>query len=190
MFKRRNPQTFFERLRQFLWPREGWGRATKYLWQRTVRLSGTPHSIALGLAIGAFASANPILGTHIIWCAIIIYFVGGNFIAAVLGTWVGNPASFPFIWLATFNTGNFLLGRTADNRELPQLSVELLLDAPMGTLLPVIGPMMIGWLPIGLIMGLIVYYPSLWSIEAYQKQRQERIERKRSAAEENDAKQG
>ena len=50
--------------------------------------------------------------------------------------------------------------------------------------------MMIGWLPIGLIMGLIVYHPSLWSIEAYQKQRQERIERKRSAAEENDAKQG
>ena len=133
MFKRRNPQTFFERLRQFLWPREGWGRATKYLWQRTVRLSGTPHSIALGLAIGAFASANPILGTHIIWCAIIIYFVGGNFIAAVLGTWVGNPASFPFIWLATFNTGNFLLGRNADDRELPQLSVELLIDAPLGT---------------------------------------------------------
>ena len=108
----------------------------------------------------------------------------------MLGTWVGNPASFPFIWLTTFNTGNFLLGRTADDRELPQLSVELLIDAPLGVLLPVIGPMMIGWLPIGLIMGLIVYYPSLWSIEAYQKQRQERIERKRSAAEENDAKQG
>ena len=69
-----------------------------------------------------------------------------------------------------------------------QLSVELLIDAPMGTLLPVISPMMIGWLPIGLIMGLIVYYPSLWSIAAYQKQRNERIERKRGAAEENNAK--
>ena len=77
------------------------------------------------------------------------------------------------------NTGNFLLGRTADDGKLPQLSVELLIDAPLGVLLPVIGPMMIGWLPM-MIMGLIVYYPSLWSIEAYQKQRQERIERKRN----------
>lgn len=182
MFKRRIPQTTFQRLRQFFWPREGWWRATKYLWQRTIRLSGTPHSIALGLAIGAFASANPILGTHILWCALIIYFIGGNFIAAVLGTWVGNPASFPFIWLATFGTGNFLLGRNDEGRELPELSFSLIVEAPMGALLPVIGPMMIGWLPVGLILGIAVYYPSLWSIEAYQRQRSDRLERKRSAA--------
>ena len=182
MFKRRIPQTTFQRLRQFFWPREGWWRATKYLWQRTIRLSGTPHSIALGLAIGAFASANPVLGTHILWCGLSMYFVGGNFIAAVLGTWVGNPGSFPFIWLATFGTGNFLLGRNDEGRELPELSFSLIVEAPMGALLPVIGPMMIGWLPVGLILGIAVYYPSLWSIEAYQRQRIDRLERKRSAA--------
>ncbi|MCH1569399.1 MAG: DUF2062 domain-containing protein [Alphaproteobacteria bacterium] len=190
MFKRRNPQSIVTRIRQFVWPREGWGRATKYLWQRTVRLSGTPHSIALGLAIGAFASANPILGTHILWCAAIIYFIGGNFIAAVLGTWVGNPASFPFIWFATFGTGNFFLGRASEVRQLPELSFSLLLEAPMGTLIPVIGPMLIGWLPVGLIMGVAVYYPSFWSIEAYQKQRRARIDRKRGALAENNVKEG
>jgi uncharacterized protein (DUF2062 family) len=42
--------------------------------------------------------------------------------------------------------------------------------------------MMIGWLPVGLILGIAVYYPSLWSIEAYQRQRIDRLERKRSAA--------
>ncbi len=190
MFKRRNPQTRFQRLRQFLWPREGWVRATRYLWQRTIRLSGTPHSIALGLAIGAFVSANPVLGTHILWCAIIIYFIGGNFLAAVLGTWVGNPASFPFIWLATFGTGNFVLGRSIGDRELPELSFSLLLEAPMSTLIPLIGPMMIGWLPIGLIMGVVVYYPSFWSIDAYQKNRRMRLERKRGAVGQNDANKG
>lgn len=180
MFKRRNPQTTSQRIRQFLWPREGWLRATKYLWQRTIRLSGTPHSIALGLAIGAFASANPILGTHILWCALIIYFVGGNFIAAVLGTWVGNPASFPVIWLATFGTGNFLLGRNDGGRELPELSFSLIVDAPMSVLLPVIGPMMLGWVPVGLVLALAVYYPSYWSIEAYQRKRRVRLDKKRA----------
>ncbi|MDB2406037.1 DUF2062 domain-containing protein, partial [Alphaproteobacteria bacterium] len=69
-----------------------------------------------------------------------------------------------------------------EGRELPELSFSLIVEAPMGALLPVIGPMMIGWLPVGLILGIAVYYPSLWSIEAYQRQRIDRLERKRSAA--------
>lgn len=188
MFKRRVPQTVYEKARQFLWPREGWVRATRYMWQRTVRLNGTPHNIALGLAIGAFVSANPILGTHILWAAFIIYFIGGNFLAAVLGTWVGNPLSFPFIWLATFGIGSTVLGRRGDTPELPQLSFSLFLDAPFSSLAPVVGPMMIGWVPVGLVLGVAVYYPSYWSIEAYQKRRAARLQKKRAAAAGNGAK--
>jgi uncharacterized protein (DUF2062 family) len=55
----------------------------------------------------------------------------------------------------------------------------------MSALLPVIGPMMIGWVPVGLVMAVLVYYPSLWSIETYQKKRGERLKRKRSAASQN-----
>ncbi len=187
MFKRRIPQTFFEKLRQFLWPREGWIRATKYLWQRTVRLSGTPHNLALGLAIGGFVSANPILGTHIIWGAVIIYFIGGNFIASVAGTWVGNPVTFPFIWLSTYNIGSFMLGRNGEARELPELSFTLFVEAPFSSLAPVVVPMLFGWIPVGLVIGLLVYYPSYWSIDLYQKQRSARLQRKREAAGSNDA---
>ncbi|MBT7642429.1 MAG: DUF2062 domain-containing protein [Rhodobiaceae bacterium] len=182
MFRRRLPQTYWQKARQFLWPREGWIRATLYLWRRTIRLSGTPHSIALGLAIGAFVSANPILGTHILWAAFIIYFIGGNFLAAVLGTWMGNPLSFPFIWLATFNLGHLILGTSGDVQKLPKLSLGLLIDAPIGTLLPLIGPMLLGWIPVGLVLGALVYYPSYWSIETYQVRRRARLDRKRNAA--------
>ena len=38
MFRRRKPLNTSQRLRQFLWPREGWVRATLYLWQRTIGL--------------------------------------------------------------------------------------------------------------------------------------------------------
>lgn len=183
MFKRRIPLNTLQRLRQFLWPREGWLRATKYLWQRTVRLNGSPHSIALGLAIGAFVSANPLLGTHILWAAFIIYFIGGNLIAAALGTWVGNPVSFPFIWLSTYNIGHFLLGTSAGS-EVPKLSFSMLAEAPFGVLVP----MFIGWLPVGLVLGVVTYYPSLWTVQAYQKQRAARLARKRKAADAKNAK--
>lgn len=159
-------------------------RATKYIWQRTIRLNGSPHSIALGLAIGAFVSANPLLGTHILWGALIIYFIGGNFIAAVAGTWVGNPISFPFIWLATFNTGHFLLGTSGSAGAVPRLSFATLSEAPLGTLVP----MMVGWVPVGLVLGVAIYYPSLWTVQAYQKQRTARLARKAKAASEKNAK--
>lgn len=184
MFRRRKPLNTMQRLRQFLWPREGWLRATKYIWQRTIRLNGSPHSIALGLAIGAFVSANPLLGTHILWGALIIYFIGGNFIAAVAGTWVGNPLSFPFIWLATYNIGHFLLGTSGDTGAVPQLSFSILTQAPLGTLVP----MMLGWVPVGLVLGVVTYYPSLWTVQAYQKRRALRLARKAKAEAEKNAK--
>jgi uncharacterized protein (DUF2062 family) len=184
MFRRRKPLNTSQRLRQFLWPREGWVRATKYLWQRTIRLNGSAHSIALGLAIGAFVSANPLLGTHILWGALIIYFIGGNFIAAVAGTWVGNPISFPFIWLATYNTGHFLLGTSSVSGEVPKLAFSTLTEAPFETILP----MMVGWVPVGLVLGVATYYPSLWTVQAYQKQRAVRMARKAKADAEKSAK--
>lgn len=184
MFRRRKPLNTSQRLRQFLWPREGWVRATKYLWQRTICLNGSAHSIALGLAIGAFVSANPLLGTHILWGALIIYFIGGNFIAAVAGTWVGNPISFPFIWLATYNTGHFLLGTSSVSGEVPKLAFSTLTEAPFETILP----MMVGWVPVGLVLGVATYYPSLWTVQAYQKQRAVRMARKAKADAEKSAK--
>lgn len=172
MFKRRDPQTNLERLRQFFWPRAGWGRAILYLWQRTVRIKGAPHDIALGLAIGGFISATPFLGTHFILAGLLAYFLGGNLIASMAGTWVGNPLSFPFIWVATYSMGNLFLGTGADAQDIPQLSFALFLDAPLSTLRPVILPMMLGSIPVGLALGVATYYPSLWAIELYQKRRQ------------------
>ena len=136
------------------------------------------------MAIGAFVSANPLLGTHILWGALIIYFIGGNFIAAVAGTWVGNPISFPFIWLATYNIGHFLLGTSGASGEVPTLSFSTLTEAPLETILP----MMIGWVPVGLVLGFATYYPSLWAVQAYQTRRTARLARKAKAQAEKNAK--
>ena len=125
MFKRRKPQSTLEKWQQFIWPREGWTRALKYTWQRTIRLNGSAHSIALGLAAGAFVSASPFMGMHLLIAALIAWVFGGNIIASAVGTWAGNPISFPFIWLTTFNIGHLILGTEDKAGDLPELSLGL-----------------------------------------------------------------
>ena len=177
MFKRRNPQTTLEKWQQFIWPREGWTRALKYTWQRTIRLNGSAHSIALGLAAGAFVSASPFIGMHLLIAALIAWVFGGNIIASAVGTWAGNPLSFPFIWLTTFNIGHLMLGTEDKAGDLPELSFGLFIDAPMSALLPVILPMTVGGLVVGTVMAVATYYPSLWAVRFYQKRRRDKLQR-------------
>ena len=177
MFKRRKPQSILEKWQQFIWPREGWTRALRYTWQRTIRLNGSAHSIALGLAAGAFVSASPFMGMHLLIAALIAWLLGGNIIASAVGTWAGNPISFPLIWLATFNIGHLILGTKDKPGDLPELSLGLFIDAPIEALLPVILPMAIGGVVVGIVMAVATYYPSLWAVRFYQKRRRAKLDR-------------
>ena len=105
------------------------------------------------------------------------------------GTWVGNPLTFPFIWVATYTIGNLFLGTGADVSDVPQLSFALFLEAPLSTFRPVVLPMMLGSIPVGLMLGVATYYPSLWAIEIYQKRRQAILVKKAKARQDARAKQ-
>ncbi len=108
MFKRRKPLTLIQTAKQFFWPAMGWKRSLIYMKHRLLRVADTTHSIALGLAIGLGVSFTPLLGTHFIQAAVIAIILRGNVITAMMGTWVGNPWTFPFFWWAGFSFGSFL----------------------------------------------------------------------------------
>lgn len=110
MFKRRTPRTILKKLREVLWPSMGWRRALTYVRHRTLRLSDTSRKIAVGLAIGAAISFTPIVGTHFIQAAVMAYIVRANVTSALIGTLVGNPWTFPFMWWASISFGSLLLG--------------------------------------------------------------------------------
>ena len=169
MFKRRRPKYLFENLREWVWPRRGWLRAVKYIWHRLVRINDGEHPIALALAFGAAASASPYLGTHFITAALLAWVFGGNIIASTIGTWVGNPFTFPFIWMMTFNTGSLLTGSDAESKDVSSFSFSAILDAPYDALQPIIVPMTLGSLPIGLFLGVMTYFPTYWLIGVYKE---------------------
>ena len=118
MFRRRVQLHPIERLRELVWPRLGWKRAFQYGWRRVWRLGGTPHAVALGVSAGAFASFTPFIGFHFAIGFAIAWVLRGNLIASAFGTFVGNPLTFPIIWLATYDLGYWLLqGSEAPSEE-------------------------------------------------------------------------
>lgn len=143
MFKRRTPLTITQKTRELVWPSMGWRRTGKYLKHRTTRIADTPRNIALGLAIGAGVSFSPIMMTHFVQGAILAYILRANIPAAIIGTIVGNPWTFPFIWWASITLGGTLfslLGLPAaasipDNVTLAMLW-DMLLHDPLRLLMP------------------------------------------------------
>ncbi len=187
MFNRRDKQNLKLRARNFLWPRLGWRRSTQYMFHRIGRLPGTSYSVAAGFACGAAISFTPFVGFHFVLGGIIAWLIRANITAAVIGTAIGNPWTFPFIWTLIFNVG-IKIGAFGDSVDAKQLnfsqifssSLKAVMNLDMSYLFetawPVFWPMLIGGIPTFIIVWLGTYFPLKMLIIRYQ------INRKKSYA--------
>jgi uncharacterized protein len=174
MFQRRNKLTLGQRLRGFFWPHIGWRRAGIYLKHRLARLPGTPHSIAGGFAIGAAMCFTPFVGLQLVMSAILAGIIRVSVIASVLGTFVGNPWTFPFIWWLVYTTGTIILGQDSVEALPETLGIAYVFD----NFLDIFLPMLVGSVPIGIIVWLIFYLPLRKLVAGYQAARRERLKGK------------
>jgi uncharacterized protein (DUF2062 family) len=171
VFRRRNPIPFWQRFWGWLWPRIGWRRLGRYMVKRLIRLPGTPHGIAAGLACGAAVSFTPFAGFHILIGALLALAVRGNVFAVMVGTLIGNPWTFPFMWLASYELGQALLGTQAPT---PDVLHDWNFEALIAQLGDLIWPTTVGSIPLGLVFGLAVYFPAVKMITVYQAARRRR----------------
>lgn len=189
LFRRRVPADWREKLRISLWPRRSWSRSARYVAKRILRLNGSPHAIAAGVAAGAFASFSPFMGFHFITAFIVAYIIAGNLLAAALGTFVGNPISFPFIWASTYATGNFILNRstspTDESHEDALNALEVgsfwedgfssIIQQLTGIWDPIIKPMLVGSVPVGVSVAIVIYIITRWLAVNFKNTRQKRL---------------
>jgi len=144
----------------------GWLRAAKYIYFRIIRLSDSNHRVASGLATGAAISFSPILGTHFIQAGGIAYLLRFTLPASLIGTFTGNPWTFPFIWWAAFTMGSMVLslfGLPVDIALPDHMTMKMLIDITLHQPLRIFLPWMIG----GYLMALIswpIYYALFYNI--------------------------
>lgn len=175
MFKRRTPRTPIQHAREMFWPSIGFRRAGQYLWKRISRLNGSPHAVALGFAAGAFASFTPFVGFHFIVGFCVAWAVRGNIIASAFGTVVGNPLTFPFIWLATYDLGRFVMGEAVEADPGRATHEAFWKTGDLTTITDIFLPMMIGAVPLGMLAATLCYFPVKAAVSGFQHRRRVRF---------------
>jgi uncharacterized protein (DUF2062 family) len=174
LFRRREAESFLERMRVHLWPRRSWTRSSRYVIYRLRRLSDTPHAVALGFAVGVFTAVTPFLGTHMVMAALLAWVIGGSVIAAVLGTFVGNPLTYPVFWYSTYEVGSLMLGGGSGKQRI-DLSGGIF-QTSIDQLWPILKPMSLGSIPIGLALAALSYLLVKPMVEAYKHRRRRELE--------------
>lgn len=176
LFRRRDPIAIVQRLRTWAWPRRSFWRSAQYFFKRILRLQATPHAIAAGVAAGVFVSFLPIPGLHLVLAALTAWLVAGNVVASALGTAVaGNPLTFPLIWGSTYEIGHIILMDKAVSG--PPLHIGQLIRHAEFTQLwePILKPMTVGAVPIGLAVAAIFYVTTRWAVAAFHERRRHRL---------------
>ncbi len=168
MFKHREKQPFLKKLRNWIWPEPGLKRTLSYHRHRIARIPDTPYRIAAGFAAGSAVSFTPFIGFHILIGLFVAFLIRANYLATALGTIIGNPWTFPFIWVLIYNTGMWILGRENDGDFMSKVDGNLIFSQPFVALEPVLFPMFIGGIPITLMAFWVTFWPVKAIIQQYR----------------------
>lgn len=190
--KRRTPPTLLEKFRVWLWPRRSWLRSSQYVTKRILRITATPHAVAAGVAAGAFTSFTPFMGLHFLLAALLAWMLRGNLIASALGTFVGNPLTFPLIWTATYKTGHWVLQSETVHLDAPPIATASAgifssiwqadwagASAALSAVwYPVLYPMLVGGMLLGPLVAVPLYFITRRGALMFRESRRNKLMRK------------
>ena len=129
-------------------------------------IKATPYAIAAGFACGAAISFTPFVGFHLLLATITAFLVRGNLLSSWIGTIVGNPWTFAFIWPSTLYLGRFFLHIPHDKKidfiktfdAFFHAAVNFDFKAMEADVWPIIYPMMIGSIPFYILAWILSYF--------------------------------
>ena len=198
VFKRRDRRPIWQVVVDFIYPRGGWSRAAQYVKHRVRRLPDTPEKISRGIWAGVFAAFTPFYGLHFVVAAVLARLMRGNILAALMGTFFGNPLTYVPIGVSALWTGHWLLGtKPAENMDrslggkffgagadmwhnFMALFTEQTMDWHELAIFyrEVFLPYLVGGILPGVISATFCYYLSVPLIAAHQKRRQKSLRAK------------
>ena len=195
MFRRREKRSFLKLCWEVILSIKGLYRAIEYIKIRIKRIPDTPHKISLGVSCGIFASFTPFFGLHFVIAGLLSYLIRGNVLASLIGTFVGNPITFPFITLFNLKLGELLVGKGESTKYEAREIFEGFLDviflfykkfftegsfvensSPKATdfIYTVFLPYSLGGVILGIMSSIISYFLLRSLVDSYQKRKKKR----------------
>lgn len=190
VFKRRDPLGWGAWLREQVYPRSGFRRATRYVLHRMRRLPDQPHRVARGVFAGSLIGFLPLPGMQFIAAWAASRAINGNLLAALLATFNTNPVTTPFFAVLALSLGHWILGiqkplswdYIRDATEIAAHDLWFNVKAMFTSAVPrwdgleqfwheIYWPYFIGALGPGILLSLVAYYLTIPLVSAYQKAR-------------------
>ena len=190
VFKRRDPVGWGAWLREMVYPKGGFKRATRYVLHRMKRLPDSPRRVARGVFAGSVIGFLPLPGLQFVAAWIAARLVNGNLLAALLATFNTNPLTTPFFAVLAMTLGHWIMGIEAPltaeyiGHRFAVAGADLWANVlaifgpektQWGGLIQfwheIYVPYFIGALGPGIIISLAGYWITIPLVEAYQKAR-------------------
>lgn len=157
-------------------------RRIRYWYWRFSRLRGSPHELALGIAVGVFAGCMPILPFQSALAIALAIPLRASKITALIGTWVSNPLNWYFLYLYAYKLGAFVLGMPHGNGVVRSVMGMIRNgEDPMDIAMQILGDgggmaaaFLVGGVVIGTVFAVPAYLVSIRLFRFFQEMRRRR----------------
>ena len=140
-------------------------RASIFYFLKLIRVKDSQDKLAVGFACGSMVSFSPFIGFHFLLAIIFAYLFRGNIVASLIGTFVGNPFTFPFIWIFIYKIGNMFFKNDQN------LSLELTFQSLFDQGYDILMPMLIGSLIVSIPVWFISYFTVKFLMSSFKKRK-------------------
>ena len=140
-------------------------RASLFYFLKLIRVKDSQDKLAIGFACGSMVSFSPFIGFHFLLAVIFAYILRGNIVASLIGTFVGNPFTFPFIWIFIYKVGNIFFKNDQN------FSLELTFQSLFNQGYDILIPMMIGSLIVSIPIWFISYFTVKFLMTSFKRRK-------------------
>ncbi len=140
-------------------------RASLFYFLKLIRVKDSKDKLAIGFACGSMVSFSPFIGFHFLLAIFFAYVLRGNIVASLIGTFVGNPFTFPFIWIFIYKVGNIFFKNDQN------FSLELTFQSLFNQGYDILIPMMIGSLIVSIPIWFISYYTVKFLMTSFKRRK-------------------
>ena len=157
-------------------------RIIKKYYLMLIRAKGTPHSIALGIALGLFAGTAIPLG-QVILALILAFIFKANKIFAVAATFITNPYTTPFLYTFLCWLGVKVIGFHLTFFEIKEALKGLVVSFDLNAISKLGNKLIVSYLVggtiFGVVIGIIGYFVSKKMVVIHRKRKEiKRLERR------------